>query len=142
MRPSKNRKLLGLTSLLVLLLAASPGPVSAQASGSASPGAAQYSLSSAPVLDVGDIPPAASENVADGTATVNEAASDPEVSSAASPAARPVADPTGQGLTALPETGGVSPPVQISAKRAVASLPGYGVVLVFLVLTANGFAGR
>jgi hypothetical protein len=86
--------------------------------------------------------------VADGTEFVNEAASGtevspgtkissdpgaasgPEVSSVpqpppeASSADGTVADPTGQGMTALPETGGVSPPAPISAPCAVVSLLG------------------
>ena len=142
-RPSKNRKVIGLTTLLMLLLISFPGPASAQDGASASPAASQYNgPSSAPVLDVGDIPPAVSESVADGTGAVNEAASGtgtssdpgaasgaegpsaPGVSSAASSTDGTVPDPTGQGMTALPETGGASPPVPISVTCAVVSLLG------------------
>jgi hypothetical protein len=141
--PSKNRKILTLTTLLVLLLSSFPGPASAQDGASASPRASQYNDSSGDqALDVGDVPPAVSENVADGTGSVNEAASGTEVSSdpgaasgpevssapqtspAASSTGGTVADPTGQGMTALPETGGVSPPAPTSAPWAVESLLG------------------
>lgn len=149
LRRPKNRKLLTLTTLLALLLISIPGSAAAQDGASASPGASQYTGSSSDqVLDVGDVPPAVSENVADGTESVNEAASgtevspgteissdpgaasNPEVSSApqasaeASSADGTVPDPTGQGMTALPETGGVSPPAPISAPCAVVSLLG------------------
>jgi hypothetical protein len=136
LRTSKNRKLLGLTTLLVLLLTSFPGPASAQDGASASPGASQYDSSpSAQALDVADVPAAVSENVADGAGSVNEAASGSEVSSAAqvSSAASStdgtVADPTGQGMTALPETGGVPPPAPIAVPCAVVSLLGCGLLV-------------
>lgn len=103
LRPSKNRKLLTLTTLLVLLLISFPGPASAQDGASASPGASQYTGSSSDqVLDVGDVPPAVSENVADGTESVNEAASGAEISSDPGAASAPEVSSAPRPLPWLP----------------------------------------
>src|ERR687894_426897 len=79
--------LLVLATLWALLLAC-PGQAIAQGSASASPGASQYEESSSPAMDVADIPPTVSDNVDDGTGSVNEAMTDRGASpAAASPAA-------------------------------------------------------
>src|ERR687894_2903699 len=103
--------LLVLATLWALLLAC-PGQAIAQGSASASPGASQYEESSSPAMDVADIPPTVSDNVDDGTGSVNEAMTDRGASPAA---ASPAANPGGEGLTALPATGGASSPAPVAA---------------------------
>ena len=105
----KNPTFLVLATLLALLLVC-PGQASAQGSASALPDASQYGDSSAPAMDVADIPPTVSDNVDDGTGgSVNEAMTDRDLSpAAASPAAGSAVNPGGEDLTALPETGGAS----------------------------------
>lgn len=112
---SKSATLLVLTTVLALLLAF-PGPASAQGSASASPGANQYEDASAPAMDVADIPPTVTENVGDGAGSVNEAMTGRETSpAAASPAAGSAENTAGGNITALPETGGASPPALVVA---------------------------
>ncbi len=123
--------LLVLAMLLALLLAGQ-GQASAQGSASASPGASQYGgETSAPAMDVADIPPTVSDNVDDGTGSVNEAMTDQELSpAAASPAAGSAANPGGEGMTALPETGGASSSAPVAAVCAGASLLGCSLLLL------------
>ncbi len=115
-RSLEGSALLALATLLALLLACQ-GQASAQGSASASPDASQYGGSSSPAMDVADIPPTVSDNVDDGTGSVNEAMTDRGASQAeASPAgASPSAKPGGKGMTALPETGGASSPAPVVA---------------------------
>ncbi len=122
-RSLKGSALLALATLLALLLAC-PGQASAQVSASASPDASQYGESSSPAMDVADIPPAVSDNVDDGTRSVNEAMTDRGASQAeASPAgASPSAKPGGKGMTALPETGASSPAPVVALCTGVLSL--------------------
>ena len=114
----KKSALLVLAMLLALLLAGQ-GQASAQGGASASPGASQYGgETSAPAMDVADIPPTVSDNVDDGTGSVNEAMTDRGASPAeASPTAgaSSSAKPGGEGITALPETGGASSPAPVVA---------------------------
>ena len=111
-----------LATLLAFLLVC-PGQAFAQGSASASPGTSQYGGSSAPAMDVADIPPTVSDNVDDGAGSVNKAMTDRDASpAAASPAAGSAANPGGEGLTALPETGA-------SSATPVAAL-GAGVLLL------------
>ena len=92
-RSQKRRMLLVLATLWALLLAC-PGQASAQGSASASPDASQYGDSSAPAMDVADIPPTVSDNVDDGTGSVNEAMTDRDGSpAAASPPPVPLPTP-------------------------------------------------
>ncbi len=129
-RYQKRSTLLVLATLLALLLA-SPGQASAQGSASASPGASQYEESSSPAMDVADIPPTVSDNVDDGTGSVNEAMTDRGASpAAASPAAGSAANPGGEGLTALPETGGASSPAPVAALGVGALLVGCSLLLL------------
>ena len=120
-RSSKKSVLLVLATLLALLLVGQ-GQASAQGSASASPDASQYGDSSSQAMDAADIPPTVSDNVDDGTGSVNDAmtdrgASPAEASAAgASPAgASPSASPGGEGMTVLPETGGASSPAPVLA---------------------------
>ena len=122
-RSQKKLTFLVLAALSALLLAC-PGQASAQGSASASPDASQYGDSSAPAMDVADIPPTVADNVDDGTGSVNEAMTDRGASpAAASPAAGSAANPGGENLTALPETGGASSAAPVAAL-------GVGVVLL------------
>lgn len=137
--PLKNGTLLLLTLLALLL--AFPGPASAQGSASASPGANQYEGASAPAMDVADIPPTVTENVNDGAGSVNEAmtggdpspaAASPAAGSAASSSATAgsAANRAGGNITALPETGGASPPAPVATLGACGLLLGCGLVLL------------
>ncbi len=126
----KKRTPLVLVTLLALLLAY-PGHASAQGSASASPDTSQYGDSSSPAMDVADIPSTVSDSVDDGTGSVNEAMTDQELSpAAASPAAGSAANPGGEGMTALPETGGASSSAPVAAVCAGASLLGCSLLLL------------
>lgn len=126
-RSSKNRTLLALMALLL----ASSGPASAQGSASASPGASQYTGPHRGDLDTADIPPAITENAADGAGPVNEAMANGDVPSNADPdVASASANPAGEGMTALPETGGVPSPVLVVALCAGISSLGCSLLLV------------